>query len=108
MLVTGIEFVFPPIEQRERSESVRHFVAEVVGLAAIGINIVQVLVQFLGQKPGNDVEVFVVMCCQPACIGLGLGGRTASGRRFFGNVQFAWSQHEREKFPGRRRFGLSV
>ena len=59
--VAGVEFLFPPVEEFECAEVVWDFVAEVVGPAAVGVEVVEMLVEIFGEKPGDDVKVFVVM-----------------------------------------------
>jgi hypothetical protein len=52
--VTGVELALPLIQQRERGGGITDFVAEVVGDAAVGINIEKVLAQAPGKEPGGD------------------------------------------------------
>ena len=56
---------------------VGNFVAEIVGPAAIRVDVVKMLMKFLREQPGDDVEIFVVMRGQPARVMLRLFGRAA-------------------------------
>jgi hypothetical protein len=47
-------------EQGQGLIAIADFVAEIVGDAAVGVDGVEVRAQSFGQKPGGDVEVFVV------------------------------------------------
>ncbi len=58
--IAGVEFLSPEIEQSQRLLAVPHFVAEIVGDAAVGVDAVKVRAQALGQKPRGHVEIFVV------------------------------------------------
>ena len=59
--VAGIEFALPPIEEFEGAIWVGDFVAEIVGPAAVGVDVVEMLVEFFGEKPGHYVEIFIVV-----------------------------------------------
>ncbi len=65
-VVTRIEFALPPIKKFEGALFLGNFVAEIVGPAAISIEIVEMLVQILGEQPGDDIEIFVVVSGEPA------------------------------------------
>ena len=65
--ITKIEFAFPPIEKFEGARGVRDFIAEVVGPAAVRINVVEMLVEFFRQEPGDDIEILVVVSGEPLC-----------------------------------------
>ncbi len=67
--VTCIQLALPPIEQFQRAGRVANFVTKIIRPAAIRVDIVEILVQRFGEKPGYDVEVFVVMRCQPPRFG---------------------------------------
>ena len=49
--VAGIQFASPQIEQSQRLRRVAHFVAQIVGDAAVGVDRVKMRPQRLGQKP---------------------------------------------------------
>jgi hypothetical protein len=51
------------------------------------------LVQFLREKPGDDIEVFVVMRGEPMSVLLGQSGRTARRRQVPGDFEFVRSKH---------------
>ena len=63
-------------------------VGQVVGPAAIGVDVIEVLPQAPGQQARGDVEVFVVMGGQPARVVLRFGHRTAEWRQRAGYFQF--------------------
>ena len=58
--IAGVEFRLPLVEQRERGTRVSDFIAQVVGDAAVGVDVQEILAQFFRQEPGGDGEVFVV------------------------------------------------
>src|ERR1035438_4972960 len=58
-----------------------HFVAQIVGPAAVGIDVVEILVQALGQQEAHHLEVLVVMRRQPAGVGFWARGGVAGGSR---------------------------
>src|SRR6202007_2543399 len=74
-VVAIVEFALPPIQQLESTLFLRHFVAEVVRPAAISVDIVKMLMQILGEQPGDYVEIFVVVSSEPARVPLRLGIR---------------------------------
>ena len=65
---------------RQRLLLVADLVAQIVGDAAVRIHVVEVLVQMLGQKPGDDREIFVMRMRQPRAILLRLDQRQAHAR----------------------------
>ena len=71
-VIAGVEFGFPFVEQEKRSLSVAGFVSEVVGDAAVGINVVEMLAQALGKKPGGDGEIFVMRAGEAFAVGVGV------------------------------------
>src|SRR5579859_1887293 len=91
--VTGIKFALPPIKEFEGALFLRNLVAEIVGPAAIGIKIVEMLVQILREQPGDDIEIFVMVRSEPArvllrrCRGAPIRGSA------LGNFEFTWAQH---------------
>jgi hypothetical protein len=74
------------------------FIAEVVGPAAIGVEIVEMLVQVFWKQPAGYVEIFVVMRGEPASVLLGRLRRTAPRRDVLRDLEFAWAQHQKERF----------
>ena len=91
--IAEVEFTLPPIEELNGSHRIGHFVAQIVGPPAVGVNIVEMLVQSLGQKPRDDIEILVVMRGEPACVLLRDGGRTTGRRRVAHDVEFAREKH---------------
>ena len=71
-LIAGIEFGLPFIEQGERRSGISHFVAEVVGDPAIGVDVEEILAEVLGEEPGGYGEVLVVRASELAAVFLGL------------------------------------
>jgi hypothetical protein len=74
------QFQVPLVEKRQGSYRIGNFVSQVIGPAAVGVQIVKMLVQPARQQPGNHIEIFVMMRGQPAGISLSLRDG-ASGRR---------------------------
>ena len=64
--VAEVEFTLPPIEKLKGAHRIRDLVAEIVGPAAVRVDIVKMLVQGLGKEPGDYVEVLVMMRGEPA------------------------------------------
>ena len=78
-VVAGVQLCFPPVEQFQRAPGIRYFVPEIVSPATVGINVVEMLMQGLGKKPGDHGEIFVVMRGEPARVLLRGLGRAARG-----------------------------
>src|SRR5467141_3956439 len=95
--------MLPPAEQFERARRAGDFVAEIVGPAAIGIYVVEMLMEVLWQQPGHDVEIFVVMGGEPAGVFLRGCGRAAGIRGMAGDVDFAGEQHQKSDSPREER-----
>ena len=70
--VAGVELAAPEIEQRKGLLGVAHFVTQIVGDAAIGVDGMKMRAQIPGQKPRGDVEVFIVRLGQLLAPGLSL------------------------------------
>src|SRR5260370_12012750 len=70
-----------------------NFVTEIVGPAAIGVDIVKMLVQLFREKPGNYIKVFVMVRGEAARVGLRNLGRAARRRRVGGDFEFVGTQH---------------
>src|ERR1039457_5702043 len=70
-LIHGFEFGAPPGQQAEALGAVANFIAQVVGPAAERIDVIEVLVQAFRQQEGDDVEILVVMRCEPARVFFG-------------------------------------
>jgi len=58
----------PPREQPQAFLLIADFVAEIVGPTAERVYVVKILVQPFGKQEADDVEVFVVVCSEPARI----------------------------------------
>src|ERR1017187_7514474 len=59
-VVAGIEFVLPLIQQLERGGGVADLISQVVGDAAVGVDVKEVLAQAAGQEPAGDGKILVV------------------------------------------------
>src|SRR5208283_1034215 len=66
--VAGLEFHLPFVEKSKRCARVSHFVSQIIGDTAIGVNVEKILAKFLGQKPGGYREIFVVRASELAAI----------------------------------------
>jgi hypothetical protein len=77
--VAGVEFALPLIEKFERGGCVADFVAEVVGDAAIGVNVEEMLSQVSRKKPAGDGEVFVVRAGEVGAVGASFSESRCSG-----------------------------
>jgi hypothetical protein len=60
---------------------VADLVAQIVGPAAKGVDVVKVLMEPLRQQGAGDVEILVVVAREPARVGLGVSGAPAVGLR---------------------------
>src|SRR5712664_1126177 len=97
--VTGVQFVLPPMEQFECAVGIGNFVAKIIGPAAVGVDIVKMLVQRFGEQPRYNIEIFVVMRGQPARVFLRFFRRAAGLGRMPGDVEFAGMQHQKRWSP---------
>src|SRR5579859_6264917 len=95
VVIAGVEFALPPIEKFEGAIRVGNFVAEVVGPAAVGVDVVEMLVEFFGEEPGDDVEIFVVVRGEPTGVLLRGGGGAAGGRDVGGESEFVGTEHSK-------------
>ena len=83
-LVAGVEFGLPFIEQGQGGRGVADFVAQIVGDAAVGVDVEEILAQVFGQKPGGDGKILVVGAGQVAAVFVGFferGSGCAGSRR---------------------------
>ena len=71
-VVASIEFAFPFVEQLHRYGGVAGFVGEIVGDAAVSVNIIEMLPQALRQEPCRDGEILVVVARQPLAISVSI------------------------------------
>jgi len=60
------------VEQGEGCGGVADFVAEIVGDAAVGVDVEEILAEVFREEPGGYGEIFVVGACKVAAVGLGL------------------------------------
>ena len=98
---TSLPVLAPPAEQPQAFGRVADLVAQIVRPAAEGVDVVEILMQALGQKKADDVEVFVVMGGQPARVLLGFRWRVRAAQRL-GRIDIApWAA----SMPGRRALG---
>src|SRR5713101_3592843 len=82
--IAGVELRFPLVEQDQRCLVITGFVSEIVGDAAVGIDVEEMLAQALGQKPRGNRKVFVMRAGQPLTIRLRLLlGRSTRGNGVF-------------------------
>src|SRR5208282_4401925 len=77
--VAGVEFGLPLIEQGERGCGIADFVAEIVGDAAVGVDVEKMLAQAAGEKPGGYGEIFVVGAGQVGAVFAGFDERGCRG-----------------------------
>ena len=77
--VHRVEFPAPPREQAQALRRVADLVAEIVRPAAERIDVVEILMQMLGQQEADDVKVLVMGGGEPARVGerLRLASRSA-------------------------------
>jgi hypothetical protein len=97
-VVAGVEFLLPPIEEFEGAIRVGDFIAEIIGPAAIGVDVVEMLVEFFGKEPGDNVEIFVVMGGKPARVFLRGFNGAAWGRNAGSEFEFVGIEHFRIGF----------
>src|ERR1700733_8736037 len=93
------QFKVPLIQEGDGSFRIRNFVSQVIGPAAISIQVVKMLVQTARQQPGNDVEILVMMRGEPASVSLGLRNRASERREPSSNFEFSGGLHD----PGKER-----
>ena len=86
--ITEPQLVFPRVEQFKSVLAVRDLVAQIVRPAAVGVEIIEMLVQPLREQPRDHVEVLVVMRREPARIALGFGGAAAFGGKMARDFEF--------------------
>ena len=71
-LIAGVEFGQPLIKQCQGGSGVTDFVAQIVGDAAVSVNVQKILAQVFGQEPGGDRKVFVMRTGELAAELMGL------------------------------------
>ncbi len=77
---------------RRLSAALADFVAQIVGPAAEGIDVVKILMQTFGQQEGDDVEILVVVRGQPARVLLGAGPVVDIAQRLRPSRQTLWAR----------------
>ena len=92
--VTPAQLILPPGEQLERASRVRNFIAQVVGPAAVGVKIVEVLVQASRQQPRHDIEVFVVRRRQAARVTFRFRAGAFRRGQFTRDFEFGRCEHD--------------
>src|SRR6185437_13902113 len=60
------DFTTPPIEQPQAFDAIADFVGEIIRPSAIGIDVIEILMEFFREQETDDVKIFVVMRGQPA------------------------------------------
>ena len=90
--VTGVEFALPLVQQFERGGNVADFVAQVVGDAAVGVDVEEMLAQAAREEPASHGEVFVVRASQSGAVFAGFGGAGRGGGDSIGGGQAAPAQ----------------
>ena len=87
-IVEDLQLVLPPGEQFEGALRIGDLIAKIVRPTAIGIHVVKMPMERFREKPGDDVEIFVVMRGEPAGVLLRLFGRAAGLGRVARDVNF--------------------
>ncbi len=98
----------PPGEQAQAFRGVADLVAQIVGPAAERIDVVEILMQALGQQKTDDVEIFVMMRRQPARVGERFLRRPGALHRFRRRQEMQWDREIRTGPPLRNDGGLQV
>ena len=87
------QFLVPLVQQRQGFGRIGNFISQIVGPAAVGVQIVKMLVQPSRKQPGNHVEIFVVMRGEPSGVALGLRDRASGRRKPACNLEFSGYLH---------------
>ncbi len=87
-----IQLLAPPGQQAQALLLVADLIAQVVGPAAEGVHVIEILVQALGQQKADDVEVLVVMGGQPARVSFRVGDVVAGGHGLRRAHEVRWGQ----------------
>jgi len=67
-VVHPVQFLPPPCEQAQTLRGIADLVTQIVGPAAKRVDVIEILMQFLGKQEAYDVKIFVVMRREPACV----------------------------------------
>ena len=101
-MVAVVEFALPPIKQFQGALFLRDFVAEIVGPAAISVDIIEMLVKIFREQLRDYVEIFIVMRGEPARVRLGHCRGAVVRRSMLGNFELTRAQHFRRDSSLRR------
>ena len=88
------QVLLPGGQQFERTGAIRNFVSEIVRPAAVGVDVVEMLVQFARKEPGHDAKILVVVRGEPARVALRFVRAAAFGRQVAGDFEFWSGQHQ--------------
>src|SRR5690242_5421731 len=102
-VIAKVKFTLPPVQELERAHGIGHFVAQIIGPTAVGIDVVEMLMKRFGEKPGAYVEVFVMMRGEPVCVLLRDGGRATRWGGVAHDFEFATSKHLENRLTNLRR-----
>ncbi len=91
--ITVPQFPVPTVQQLQGARGVGDLISKVVRPAAVRIQIVKMLMESLGKQPRGHIEIFVVVCGEPARVAFGLRKRTARRRHAAGNFEFNGNLH---------------
>src|SRR5580704_5877184 len=106
-MVAIVEFALPPIKQFQGALFLWDFVAEIVGPAAISVDIVEMLVKIFREQPRDYIEIFVVMRGEPARVLFRRGHGAVVRRSLLGNFELTRAQHVKRD-PSLRRTNRST
>ncbi len=67
-LVALVQQILPPIEQGEAAAGIAGFVGQIVGPAAVGVDVADMLPQPPRKEPAGDHEILVVPVGQPPAV----------------------------------------
>lgn len=100
-VVAIVEFALPPIEEFEGALFLRDFVAEIIGPAAIGVEVVEMLPQPPRQHAAGDGEILVVAAGQPPAVAAASPQRRRLGHLHLRSVtlQVAGKRRGQEVIP---------
>src|SRR3954471_3404034 len=71
-VVHPVQKLTPPRQKPESLRFVGDFIAQIIGPAAEGVDVVEVLMEVLRQQKADYVEILIVMGGEPACVCLRL------------------------------------
>src|SRR5712664_870817 len=91
--VTAAQFLVPTVQQLERERGIGDFISEVVGPAAVCVQIVKMLMEALGKQPRGHIEILVMVRGEPTRVLFGVGNRTAKRRQSTSDFEFSRNLH---------------